>query len=137
MDHPPSYEESTSALYPHEPQPPVACQKTASTPTQLTPPSPTSISKTQKLVIPSLHRAALSFPYTTALSTTSNIPASEWQDFTTVLSSSVQLSVGQKAEAIAAAVGAGVLLLGFWWRRRRERWGGFWWSGIAFGRREA
>ncbi|KAL9629381.1 MAG: hypothetical protein Q9204_005305 [Flavoplaca sp. TL-2023a] len=77
-----------------------------------------------KLLIPSTRPSTLHFPYHPHLSSL-GISLVEWTSFTSALASAATLSGAQKAKAISAAVGAGLvvnpwlgIVIGMWiWRR--------------------
>ena len=77
-----------------------------------------------KLLIPSTRPSILHFPYHPHLSSI-GISQLEWTSFTSALASAATLSGAQKAKAISAAIGAGLvvnpwlgIVIGMWiWRR--------------------
>ncbi|KAL8983972.1 MAG: hypothetical protein Q9205_001944 [Flavoplaca limonia] len=63
-----------------------------------------------KLIIPSTHPTILQFPYHPHLSSSLGISELEWTSFTSALASAATLSGAQKAKAISAAVGPGLVV---------------------------
>ncbi|KAI4112189.1 MAG: hypothetical protein LQ339_000197 [Xanthoria mediterranea] len=89
------------------------------------PPLPSAVDASKdKLLIRSTRPTVLKFPYHARLSQM-GIMATEWESFTSVIASAATLSGAQKAKAITAAIGTGVVVnpwlgvvVGMWvWRR--------------------